>query len=315
MYFRSRLAACCVVWMLLPGSAQAEQPYLVILGVAQDGGFPQAGCQKECCRDVWKDPSKRKFVSSLAIVDPDSGQRWLIDATPDFRDQLRMLDDSAPRVAGAPVLSGIFLTHAHVGHYSGLMHLGREVMGANQVPVYAMPRMREFLRANGPWEQLVKLKQIELKRLAAATPVRLNSRIEVTPFLVPHRDEYSETVGYEITCGEEAAVFVPDIDKWERWDVPIECIIARSDLALLDGTFFDASELPGRSMDEIPHPFIAESLSRLAGLPKEERQKVRFIHLNHSNPALRRDSAAAKKVFSSDMQLAEQGSVWSFGGG
>eukprot|EP00957_Ditylum_brightwellii_P156501 11911053-Ditylum_brightwellii.AAC.1 len=60
---------------------------------------------------------------------------------------------------------GIFLTHAHIGHYTGLMYLGREALGAVDVPVYAMPRMRSFLKNNGPWSQLVSLGNINIQNL------------------------------------------------------------------------------------------------------------------------------------------------------
>ena len=118
-------------------------------------------------------------------------------------------------------------------------------------------------------------------------PVRLNERITVTPLRVPHRDEYSETVGFVIRGPRRAVLWLPDIDKWEKWQTAIESVIATVDVAYLDGTFLSASELPGRDLREIPHPTIGETMTRLAPLPESERRKVRFIHLNQSNPALR----------------------------
>ena len=179
------------------GSLERNSIVVVILGAAQDGGFPQAGCQKKCCRRVWEKPELRQFVSSIAVVDTGARQRWLFDCTPDFRDQLQLLDSKYP-VNDKVGLTGIFLTHAHMGHYTGLMHLGREAIGAKQVPVYAMPRMGQFLTKNGPWSQLVKLKNIQLHGLKADQVVKLSSRIRVTPIQVPHRDEFSETVGYKM---------------------------------------------------------------------------------------------------------------------
>ncbi len=106
--------------------------------------------------------------------------------------------------------------------------------------------------------------------------------------------------------------FIPDIDKWERWARPIEAEIRRSDVALLDGTFFDASELPGRDMKEIPHPFIVESLVRFAALPAAERSKVHFIHLNHTNPAGIAGSAQRRAVERAGCRLARQGDTVRF---
>jgi len=245
----------------------------------------------------------------LALVDPVSHQRWIFDPTPDFREQLHRLDVIAP-AEGKPGLDGIFLTHAHMGHYPGLMHLGHESMGASGVPVFAMPRMREYLRDNGPWSQLVHYENIELMDLQHGASVQLNERLTVTPFLVPHRQEYSEVVGFRVQGPSRSALFIPDIDNWEEWDdagTRIEDMIARVDIAYLDGTFFANGEIAGRDMSGFPHPFITHSMDRFAPLPPEEKAKVRFIHLNHTNPALWPDSEAYKAVVEKGFRLAEEG--------
>lgn len=198
------------------------------------------------------------------------------------------------------------LTHAHIGHYAGLMLLGREALGADGVPVYAMPRMRDFLTRHGPWSQLVELENIILRPLEPDLEVSLNQRLTVKPLVVPHRDEFSETVAFFIRGPNRSALFLPDIDKWSRWGTRIEQVIADVDIALVDGTFYDNDELPNRDMSEIPHPFIVESMQRFADLSPAERSKIRFIHLNHSNPALRPDSDAAKTVRHHGFGIARQ---------
>ncbi len=321
------LQRIAISWLVLlvytsaDSSAQSELPalsptsqtvQLVVLGIAQDAGFPQAGCQKSCCEAAWNDPSKRRMVSCVAVVDSQTQRRYLFDCTPNFPDQLRLLDEIAPaRIeANSPItnigLDGIFLTHAHIGHYTGLMHLGREAMGTSQVPVYGMPRMRQFLKTSGPWSQLVKLNNIELKPITAGTTIRLD-RISVTPFLVPHRDEYSETVGFRIDGPHRSALFLPDIDKWSKWDQSIEKMLADVDVAYLDGTFFENGEIPGRDMSLIPHPFVTESINRFSPLDETQRKKVRFIHLNHTNPALTPNSQSAAQVRRAGMKIAVEG--------
>jgi pyrroloquinoline quinone biosynthesis protein B len=279
-----RRLACLLVLLAACASAPpSTAPYTLILGIAQDGGYPQAGCNRPDCIAAWRNPKLRQRVASFAIVDPQSHQRWIIDATPDFPSQLASLDTASPR--GAALLDGILLTHAHIGHYLGLAHLGREVLGAHSIKVYAMPRMREFLQHNGPWDQLVRLKNIELVPIEDGVPFALNERITVTPLRVPHRDEYSETVGFIIRGPSRSILWLPDIDKWEKWTTPLESVLAQVDVAYIDGTFYDATELPGRDLSEIPHPLMTETLMRLANSPL--RAKVRFIHLNQSNPLLR----------------------------
>ena len=279
-----------------------DQPYVVILGVAQDGGAPHAACEKSCCIHKWNDPTLHNKVSSIGIVDPISNEVWMIDATPDFAEQLHLLTNNNSRD-----LKGIFLTHAHIGHYTGLMHLGREVMGAKNTKVSVMPKMENFLRNNGPWSQLVKLENVSLTSLRDNKSVQLNSRLTITPFKVPHRDEFSETVGYRIDGPSKSLVFIPDIDKWIKWQIDIIEVVENSDYSLLDGTFYDINELPGRDMSEIPHPFIIETMRLFKNSDKKD--SIYFIHLNHTNPALNKDSVEHKKVIYNGFNIAEFGQI------
>ena len=280
-----------------------DSPYVVVLGIAQDGGSPHAGCEKRCCKELWTNGDKEK-VSCVGIVDPRSGKSWMIDATPDFPEQYRILTKEHDSE-----LAGIFLTHAHMGHYTGLLHLGREVMGAKDVPVFAMPGMKEFLESNGPWNQLVQLNNIEIQPMKNDKEIKLANGLIIEPFLVPHRDEYSETVGYKIMGLKQSVLFIPDIDKWEKWDQEIFEVIQHIDIALLDGTFYSQDELPNRDMGEIPHPFIVESMETLYNLNSSNRNKVHFIHFNHSNPAIR-NGAASNLIRSNRFDVAREGMIF-----
>ncbi len=281
--------------------------FLIVLGVTQDGGYPHAGCQRECCKLVYSGKEQPKLPVCLGLVDRRAGKVFMIEASPAFAEQWRRLQEAAgTQDKRAP--DGIFLTHAHIGHYSGLMQLGREVMGAKNAPVWAMPRMGKFLRENGPWSQLVDLQNIDLHPLHADSAIQLTADLRITPFLVPHRDEFSETVGYRIETPRKKVIFIPDIDKWEKWQRDIVNDVRSADYALLDATFFKDGELTGRSMREVPHPFVAETMQRFATEPAAEKKKVTFIHLNHTNPLLW-DEHAKKEVLEAGFSLAEEGMV------
>lgn len=277
-----------------------NSPYVVVLGVAQDGGAPHAACEKTCCINKWNNPNLHNKVSSIGIVDPVSNEVWMIDATPDFAEQLHFLTSNNIRE-----LKGIFLTHAHIGHYTGLMHLGREVMGAKSTVVNVMPKMESFLRNNGPWSQLVDLKNISLSRLIDSKKVYLNTRLSITPFKVPHRDEFSETVGYRVEGPSKSLVFIPDIDKWNKWQTDIIDIVENSDYSLLDGTFYDINELPGRDMSQIPLPFIVETIKIFKNSDKKD--SIFFIHLNHTNPALDNSSNEFQNIIDSGFNITQRG--------
>ena len=279
---------------------------LVILGTTQDGGWPHIGCRKTCCDSIQKAGLPPGKVVALGLCDPLHQQTFLFEATPDITSQLSAFMSSLPfRQTSTP--TGIFLTHAHIGHYSGLMYLGREALNADAVPVYAMPAMTQFLQNNGPWNQLLRLNNIQLQTLKADSSVFLNKALTVIPLRVPHRDEYSETVGFVIKGKYKSALFIPDIDKWNRWDRSIEQLIHEVDYAFLDATFFDGAEIKHRAMSEIPHPFVVESLKRFEGLPLSDKQKIYFIHFNHSNPLLYEHSVQTKQVKKAGYHVAREG--------
>jgi pyrroloquinoline quinone biosynthesis protein B len=124
---------------------------------------------------------------------------------------------------------------------------------------------------------------------------------------VPHRDEYSETVGFLIKVNKKKVLFIPDINKWQTWDRSITDYIKKVDVAFLDATFFKDGEIVGRPMSEIPHPFVEESMVLFKNLPKKDKQKVYFIHFNHTNPLLIAGSDAQKTVVKNGFNVAKQG--------
>lgn len=301
------------ICLLFVGSCRPDTPdkskalpsqFITVLGIAQDAGFPQANCIRENCRRYWAGEESKRHVVSLGLTDQTTGQNWIFEATPDFPAQLHQLKNHS----NSEDLSGIFLTHAHIGHYTGLMYLGREVMGSSGIPVFVMPRMASFLRQNGPWSQLVALNNIELNELKADSSVVLNSNLKVTPFRVPHRDEFSETVGYRIETNTKSILFIPDINKWSVWEKDIIHEIAMVDLAFIDATFYDSTELPGRNMEEIPHPYVEESLALFNELPASEKNKISFIHFNHTNPLVL-NSPERKKMNALGYQVATEGQI------
>jgi pyrroloquinoline quinone biosynthesis protein B len=299
-----RLTAILTMIIVLVATTLASAPFVVVLGVAQDAGVPQMGCDSPFCRKAWKQPSLRQMVASIALVDPDSRSRWIFDAAPDLPEQFQLLK----ALTGDPSnrIDGIFLTHAHIGHYTGLMYLGRESMNTRDVKIYAMPRMKRMLEENAPWSQLIGIKNISIQALADKTEVRLASHITVEPFLVPHRDEFSETVGYRIRSATKTLVYIPDIDKWQKWATPLTDLVRSTDYLLIDGTFYADGEI-ARPMSEVPHPFVTETVGLLKGLPLKERSKVFFIHFNHSNPLVQGNQAKLRELHRKGFAVATQG--------
>ncbi len=298
-------------------SPVAPTPRVRILGIAQDGGVPHAGCSCDTCTAAHADPAKRFHVASLAIIiptddaDPRTNDVYLIDATPDITEQLHMLRDvrDAPegRTDRAPV-AGVFLTHAHMGHYTGLAHFGFESMHTQTTPVWCTERMGGFLRRFGPWSQLVEKNEIEPRTLTPGEPVELGAGVTVTPILVPHRAEFTDTCAFVIRGPSTTVFYMPDCNPWNRWTAPIDEVLAGegTDVALLDATFYSLDELPGRSLSEIGHPPIVTTMDTLQSM-SDAGLDVRFVHLNHTNPALDAGSAEQREIERRGFAVAREG--------
>jgi pyrroloquinoline quinone biosynthesis protein B len=279
-------------------SSQAPDWEIVVLGVAQDAGIPHLGCDKGACSQIRAGKRRAEMVACLGLRDNASGASYLFDATPDIRRQLTLLN-------GGKRPAGIFLTHAHMGHYTGLTYLGRESVDWKGVQVHCTPRMASFLQKNDPWRFLIANGNLSLREISHGGNVELAGGVSVHAFKVPHRDELSDTVGYLIRGPRQSAVYVPDTDAWEKWSGDIRQLAERVDLLFLDGTFSSPEEVGGRDISQIPHPMMSDTRDRLkdlarpGGAPKkpsdDRRAELWFIHLNHTNPALDRDKDVAKE--------------------
>lgn len=278
---------------------RGDTPRLVALGTAQDGGFPHAACSCAQCERARNRPADARLIASLALVLPSPTRTYLIDATPDIRPQLDRLralrGTTGDRVDRVPV-DGVLLTHAHLGHYTGLAFFGFESIHTRDVPVFCTPSMAHYLEANGPWSQLVRLENVKLHPTEPGRSFDLGANVTVTPIRVPHRDEYADTVGFIFRGPSRSAIYVPDTDSWSAWEPSLIEALDGIDVAIIDATFFSAAELPGRDVSKIGHPLVTASMDLLEPLVKAGVLDVYFTHLNHSNPAIFVDSPEHREI-------------------
>lgn len=274
------------------GSGRVE---VILLGTAQDGGLPQAGCFCRNCSLAYESPEMQRQPASLGIIDRSVQRFWMVDATPSFPAQLRALQLACPE----GLFSGIFLTHAHTGHYTGLIHLGKEVLDLKGLPLFATDRMLGFLGANQPWKTLLR-DNFTPTSIFPEKIIQLTDMLRLQPVLVPHRGEFSDTVGFWIETDSTSLFYCPDIDSWSGF--PVEDILDRADHAFLDGTFNSPEDLPGRDLTQIPHPFVTETIRLAEG----RRANVWLTHLNHSTP-LAWPGPEQEKVARSGVRIASDG--------
>ena len=274
-----------VTFLIISISVNSQSEYIYILGNTQDAGLPHIGCQHPFCEDSFN-VYEEHYTTSIAVVNSDLKKYILFE---EF-----LLPES------------IYITHAHVGHYTGLMYFGREALGAKDLMVKVLPRMSNFLQNNGPWSQLVDINNIKIKEINFGSSTKELANIDITPVKVPHRDEYSETAGYIIKGKNKKALFIPDIDKWEKWDRDLSQLAKEFDFLLIDATFYDSKEI-NRDISEIPHPLVTETIDLLSGLNTENRSKVYFIHMNHTNMMLDPNSELSKLIISKGFNIARLG--------
>lgn len=277
---------------------------LSVVGTAQDGGLPQANCFCENCKRAMEDPKYKRTAASLAIILPEENKWHLIEATPDLREQMARLQMRYG--LESKLMSSIFITHAHIGHYPGLMFLGKEAINSRKLPVMAGSKMKKLLEKDAPWSQLTALENIVVQEIKDRQPVRVSSEVTVTPVTVPHRNEFSETFAFWIKGPNKQVLFIPDIDRWEEWEIDIREAVKEADICFLDGTFHSPQDLAniGRDYRQVPHPLMTETMELLQDLVGET--EIYFTHLNHSNPVLYRDGALRKEIEAKGFYIADE---------
>ena len=262
---------------------------LTLLGIAQDGGVPHAGCACSHCMAAHRDHQLRRHPVACGVLGAD-GSMHLIEASRSLPDQMRLWAETVGR-GGVARPDSVSLTHVHLGHVDGLGQFGKEVMGVSNLPLYASSSVIAEMEKR---EVMEPFSPSEVSPMQGFEPSE-GCGFELFFVPVPHRDEFADTHAILIRGPSRSALFLPDHDKWdatlaEHGAETIRGWLAEigADLALIDGSFWDSGELPGRDMSEIPHPTVSESLLRL-GVRSEGDPEIHFIHLNHSNPLLNQE--------------------------
>ncbi len=275
---------------------------ITFLGTAQDGGIPQVGCGCKTCTEIREGKRAKSLQVALGVENTETKNKYIFEATPAFAEQYHkfIAEDNA-------TLDGIFLTHAHIGHYTGLMYLGRETLNSKAIKVYVSKKMASFLSSNAPWSQLINLKNIELVEFESGKEISLAGGITVIPIEVPHRNEFADTHSF-IIKGEKSFFFVPDIDSWEGFEDKLKDLHTSCDYLVVDATFYTKKELGdlrGRSYSEVPHPTVEETIDFIENNNlKSDNAKIILTHFNHTN-LLFKDEEKIAKVKEMGMIISE----------
>lgn len=281
---------------------------VVILGTAQDGGVPHAGCLCVNCMAA-RNSGERRLPVSLGIISGDD--LAIVDATSAFEEQVFKLWSRTPaskthaherfRPPGT-----VILTHAHTGHYVGLWQLDRSVLSADAVKVLGPPLTIGLLQNNEPWVQMAADGFMTLEPVTHDTPIEPLPGVQVTLIEVPHRSEWAtDTAALRIQGPRGSLLYLPDIDSWDAWDRDVGAMVRDVDVALLDGCFWQAPSRAG-----VPHPPILETMDRLQHLVDARTSRVVFTHLNHSNPAITPNSEERALLDRRGFEIAAEGAAF-----
>lgn len=310
-HFVAALAASALLPDAVRGALRSRALYAMVLGSVQDAGFPQVGCYTDLCNEGRRlhAEGRGRFVASLALVEPEAERFYLVDATPDITRQIDLIPEASfrRRAGERRPFDGIFLTHAHIGHYAGLAVLGNEGLGITDTPVYCTTSLADFLSANDPWRFMVRQGRIRPVPLATDTWHRLDEHLEVRLLSVPHRNELADTVGFVFRGSRGSLLYIPDINAWGLWERDVAEVVEDVDVALLDASFWSMEELPGRAVEDIPHPLATHTMDLVQDVVDRRATRVVLTHLNNSNPMLWEEGPQAAEVARRGFGIAREG--------
>jgi pyrroloquinoline quinone biosynthesis protein B len=286
---------------------------VTILGTAQDGGIPQAGCSCQRCLDAHRDLKLRKYPVSLGILGVD-GTKHIIEITKNLSEQLVIW---TPEKNDLFIPETVSITHLHLGHIEGIGQLGKPVMGLREVDVYLSPKNKDVFDNRS-----------DIVLMEDEGNIRTHSKNFYHPFEpkdgcgfslqfipIPHRSELGDNAAIIIKAEGKSILFMPDQDSWSdtldyhsKENIRDFLKMFDIDEALIDGTFWNMNELPRRDISKIPHPTIQETI-QLLGSKREGDPEISFLHLNHSNPVNDLGSEQRKVVEENGWKISEIGDV------
>jgi pyrroloquinoline quinone biosynthesis protein B len=286
----------------------------VVLGSAAGGGFPQWNCRCANCALAWAGnvAVSRRTQASLAVS--ATGQRWtLINAAPELSEQVRARPELRPTDKRNTPIDSVVLTGSEIDQIAGLLSL-RE--GGDGIGLFSTRAVRDTVWAN-PVFGAVRMPWRPADDGAAFDIDGLAMLLVPVPGKVPL---YRETDAPSLASDEDSSavlarhdgrtlLYVPGCAELSE---PLRRHAEHADIVMFDGTLFSDDEMivqglgqkTGRRMGHMPMTGEGGSLAWLAGLPAA--RKI-YIHINNSNPVLRRDSPERRMVEAAGVEIAHDG--------
>ena len=301
---------------------------VVVLGAAAGGGVPQWNCGCPICQAPrTKHPELQSTQASIA-VSADGDHWFLINASPDLRQQLIATPRLHPRTGklrDSPI-AGVILTNGEIDAVAGLLSM-RE---GSPFTIYAHARVLAILKSNSIFnvlgEKNVPRQPIDLEEsFEPSLPDGSPSGIEVLPFAVAGKgawylegrahpagkDGEGDTLGLRIR-DKATGKHLFFLAACARVTDDLRSRITGAPMVFFDGTVWRDDEMAraglgtktGQSMGHIAMSGETGAIAALEGLGIE--RKI-FLHINNSNPALLRDSTERKILERAGWQVPADG--------
>ncbi len=299
---------------------------IVVLGAAAGGGVPQWNCGCAVCQAARTGHRGLQSTQASIAISADGEHWFLINASPDLRQQLIATPQLHPKGLRHSPISGVILTNSEVDAVAGLLSM-RE---GSPFTIYAHPRVLAILKANSIFNVLsetnVRRQPIAIdEALEPALPDGLPSGIEILPFVVPGKGAWylegkvhpagdggaGDTLGLRISDKTTGKYFY-FLAACAKVTPELKQRLAGASLVFFDGTVWRDDELiaaglgakTGQAMGHISMSGNDGAIAALADLGID--RKV-FLHINNSNPALLLDSAERKTAESAGWQIPADG--------
>jgi pyrroloquinoline quinone biosynthesis protein B len=297
---------------------------LQILGSAAGGGFPQWNCGCANCQAAREGSgcAHPRWQSSLAVRGA-TGPFYLINASPDVREQLELLRGPSVRALRSNPIAGVILTDAEIDHTAGLVIL-RE--SGEPLEIYGTEAVRHALTAGYPLlEVLDRYCGVRWHSLEPERTLRLPGdrapALEIEPFFLPAdpplymrgRDVVQSGIAVGLTFRDpvtgSTATYAPAV---ERLDEELLARLTASEVALLDGTFWSNEELPSQGIGtrtalDMGHLPLSGAEGTLVRLRDTENLRKILVHINNSNPILLEGSPERQAVEAAGFEVAYDG--------
>jgi pyrroloquinoline quinone biosynthesis protein B len=289
-----------------------------ILGSAAGGGFPQWNCHCPTCEAARVGVRARPRTQSSLAIRGEEGPWFLVNASPDARQQLEALTPRQVDGVRVPPIAGVLLTDAEIDHTAGLLLL-RE--SAAPVRVFGDEGVERALRQGYPVLAILERycgAEWQTLEPEQATPLEGSSlAVEAfaaggdAPRYLSDSDLELQASGFvfrdRVTGG--VLTYVPGL---ARLDDGVLARFAASDLVLVDGTFWRNDELArlgisARSARDMGHVPLSGPGGTLEALARLERPRKALVHINNTNPILLEDSPERDAVLRAGVEVAYDG--------